>query len=279
MDQEFIDIDQAMNVLKKHNVNISGKGDKTMMFAHGFGCDQNVWRYITPAFQDNYNIVLFDYIGAGQSDLSAYDYKKYDSLQGYADDVIDIIHALSMESVIFVGHSVSSMIGMLAAIKEPALFDKLIMVGPSPRYVNEDPDYIGGFSAKDLEGLLDVMDSNYLGWSSSLGPAIMGNPDRPELGQELTNNFCATNPDIARHFAKVTFWSDNRKDLPRLTTKSLLLQCAEDVIAPAEVGHYLRKELPDSELILMEATGHCPHMSAPEETIRTIKSFLERHDG
>lgn len=233
-----------------------------------------MWRFLTPAFEDQYKVILFDYVGAGQSDQSAYNRTKYSSLQGYADDMLEICKALELENVIFVGHSVSSMIGMLAALKEPAHFEKLIMVGPSPSYINEG-DYVGGFSREDIEGLLESLDSNYLGWSSTMAPVIMGNEDRPELGEELTNSFCRTNPDIAKHFAQVTFLSDNRADLERLKIPVLILQCSNDIIAPMEVGHYLNQRIGNSKMQVLEATGHCPHLSAPEETAAAIKAFLE----
>jgi sigma-B regulation protein RsbQ len=244
-----------------------------MILAHGFGCDQNMWRFITPAFEDDYRVVLFDHVGAGRSDLSAYDRTKYGSLDGYADDVLEICHELHLTGAVFVGHSVSAMIGVLAALKEPDRFTKLVLVGPSPCYI-DDGDYVGGFTREDVEGLLDSLDSNYLGWSSAMAPAIMGNADRPELAAELTNSFCRADPEIAKRFARVTFLSDNRADLPRLKTRSLILQCSHDVIAPESVGSYVHRQLPDSELVVMKATGHCPNLSAPEETIAAMKAFL-----
>lgn len=244
-----------------------------MLFAHGFGCDQNMWRHVAPAFEDEYRIVLFDHVGAGGSDLSAYDRDKYSSLHGYADDVLDICRQLELRDVVFVGHSVSAMIGLLAAAEEPDRFAKLVLVGPSPRYV-DDGDYVGGFTREDIDGLLDSLDSNYLGWSQQLAPVIMGRPDRPELGEELTNSFCRTDPDIARHFARVTFLSDNRADLERVATPALVLQCSDDVIAPTAVGEYVADRLPDATLVMMEAKGHCPNLSAPDETIAAIRAFL-----
>jgi sigma-B regulation protein RsbQ len=263
-----------MDVVARHNVSVSGRDDaQPMLFAHGFGCDQNMWRHVAPAFADEYRIVLFDHVGAGGSDLSAYEPGRYASLDGYADDVLEICAEVGLERVIFVGHSVSAMVGVLAAKREPERFDKLVLVGPSPRYVDEG-DYVGGFSAEDIEGLLDALESNFLGWSGQMAPAIVGNPDRPELGEELTNSFCATDPEIAKHFARVTFLSDNRTDLPGVRTRSLILQCADDVIAPRAVGEYVHRQMPDSELVLLEATGHCPNLSAPEETIAAIRAFL-----
>jgi len=263
-----------MNALKRNNVKLSGPEEgQPMIFAHGFGCDQNMWRFVTPAFEDKYRIVLFDHVGAGQSDPSAYSRGKYESLKGYAGDVLEICRELGLTRVIFVGHSVSAMIGVLAALQEPDRFERLVLVGPSPRYI-DDGDYTGGFSREDIEGLLDSLDSNYLGWSSAMAPVIMGNPDRPELGSELTNSFCRTNPEIAKHFARVTFLSDNRADLPNLKVRSLILQCQDDAIAPRSVGEYVHRQIADSELVLLEATGHCPNLSAPQETIAAIQGFL-----
>jgi sigma-B regulation protein RsbQ len=267
----------SSTLLKRNNVNIFGKGTQPMLFAHGFGCDQNMWRFITPAFENDYKIILFDYVGAGKSDKLAYNKERYASLHGYAKDVLEICEALNLRDVIFVGHSVSSMIGLLAAIEEPEYFQKLIMVGPSPCYINDD-NYKGGFERKDIEELLETMEKNYIGWANFLAPNIMGNKERPQLGEELTESFCTTDPVIARQFAEATFFSDNRHDLKKIKTSSLIPQCSEDIIAPAEVGEYLEKNLPDSTLRLMKATGHCPHMSEPEETILLIKEYLSSAD-
>jgi sigma-B regulation protein RsbQ len=260
-------------VLVRNNVNVFGEG-QPMLFAHGFGCDQNMWRFVTPAFKDNYKIVLFDYVGSGKSDTKAYNKEKYNDLNGYANDVLDIINALDLHDTIFVGHSVSSMIGLLAAVKQPTRFSKMIFVGPSARYINDAPSYIGGFEKKDIQELLETMEKNYIGWANFLAPAIMKNPDRPELGEELAESFCSTDPIIARQFAEVTFLSDNRHDLSKLTTPSLILQCSDDLIAPLEVGNYLNRQISGSTLKIMKATGHCPHLSAPVETIDLIKDYL-----
>jgi sigma-B regulation protein RsbQ len=244
-----------------------------MVLAHGFGCDQNMWRYVWPAFANEYRIVLFDHVGVGGSDVRAYDPQRYSSLQGYAADVLDICRELELSDVVFVGHSVSAMIGVLAAIVEPESFARLVLVGPSPRYIN-DGDYVGGFAREDIDGLLQSLESNYLGWSSAMAPVIMGNPDRPELGEELTNSFCRADPEIAAQFASVTFLSDNRADLARVNTPSLVLQCSEDVIAPQAVGEYVQRHLPGSQLVQLRAVGHCPNLSAPDETIAAIRAFL-----
>jgi sigma-B regulation protein RsbQ len=262
-----------MTALQRNNVRIHGRGPKAMLLAHGYGCDQNVWRHITPAFTGEYRLVLFDHVGAGQSDTTAYVPSKYSTLKGYVDDLLEICRELDLKDAIFVGHSVSTMIGLLAAIAEPHRFERMIMVGPSPCYIN-DGDYVGGFTRQDIEELLESLDSNYLGWSSAITPVIMGNPDRPELAAELNNSFCRTDPEIAKHFARVTFLSDHRVDLPKLKARTLILQCAQDAIAPESVGHYLHRALARSELRLMRATGHCPHLSAPEETIDAMRRFL-----
>jgi sigma-B regulation protein RsbQ len=268
-----MDSSKDTSVIKRNNVRVLGNGTQPMMFAHGYGCDQNMWRYVYPAFENDYKIVLFDHVGAGNSDQSLYSIGKYSSLEGYTNDILEICRALDLEDVIFVGHSVSAMIGVLAANKEPERFQHLILIGPSPRYINEN-GYIGGFNQEDIEGLMEALDSNYLGWSANMAPVIMGNPERPELGEELTNSFCRTNPDIAKQFAQVTFLSDNRKDLSFVQTPSLILQCSEDVIAPREVGEYVSKSIKNSTFHLMKATGHCPNLSAPEETIEAIKNYL-----
>ncbi len=264
----------TQGVLARNNVRIFGHGAQTLLFAHGFGCDQNMWRFLTPAFEEAYQIVLFDYVGAGKSDLSQYSPERYGSLDGYVQDVLDICEALNLSDVIFVGHSVSNIIGMLASIREPHRFDCLILVGPSPRYLNAPPDYIGGFERKDIEALLAMMDKNYMGWAHYLAPLVMGNPEQPEKSAELAQSFCSTDPTIARRFAEVTFFGDNRSDLPLVSVPTLILQGAQDLIAPVEVGHYLHRHLPQSTLRLLEATGHCPHVSHPEEIIREIQSYL-----
>jgi sigma-B regulation protein RsbQ len=262
-----------MRVAQRNNIKISGRGTKPMLFAHGFGCDQNMWRLVAPAFEDDHKVILLDHVGAGRSDLSAYSRAKYGTLDGYAEDVLEICRELDLTGVVFVGHSVSAMIGVLAAIREPERFDALVLVGPSPRYINDD-GYVGGFAREDIEELLDTLDGNYLGWSSAMAPVIMGNPDRPELAAELANSFCRTDPEIARHFARVTFLSDSRADLPRVRTRSLVLQCSEDAIAPLAVGEYVHRHLVDSRLVVMKATGHCPNLSAAEETIAAMRAFL-----
>jgi sigma-B regulation protein RsbQ len=262
-----------MSVIERNNVRVSGDGNRVLMFAHGFGCDQSMWRLVAPAFASTFRIVLFDHVGAGRSDLTQFSKAKYASLQGYADDVIEIIRELALERVVFVGHSVSAMIGALASIKAPDLFEALVMIGPSPRYI-DDEQYVGGFSAAQVDELLEFLDSNHLGWSSAMAPTIMGNADRPELGEELTNSFCRTDPAIAKHFARTLFTSDNRADLPKVPVRSLVMQCSDDLIAPIAVGQYVHGRLADSQFVQLLATGHCPNLSAPDETIAALRAFL-----
>jgi sigma-B regulation protein RsbQ len=263
-----------VSVLTRNNVRVSGRPDgQAIVFAHGFGCDQNMWRFVAPEFEADHRVVVFDHVGAGGSDLSAYDPERYGTLGGYADDVVEIAQALELTDAIFVGHSVASMIGVLAAARAPERFGKLVLVGPSPRYI-DDEGYHGGFSREDIEELLDSMDANFLGWSTAMAPAIMGNADRPELGEELTESFCRTDPEIAARFARVTFLSDNRADLATVTAPTLVLQCSDDVIAPDAVGRYVHERIPGSVFVQLAATGHCPNLSAPHETVEAIRAFV-----
>ena len=262
-----------MSVFNRNNVKVFGAGATTIMFAHGFGCDQNMWRLVVPAFSEDYRIVLFDLVGAGGSDWSAFSFEKYSSLDGYADDIVEIARELGLKDAIFVGHSVSAMIGILAANKAPGVFKKLVLVGPSPKYIDED-DYSGGFTRPQIEELLESLDTNYLGWSRTMAPVIMRNGDRPALGDELANSFCKTDPEIAKAFARTTFLSDSRNDLKECDVPALVLQCSQDIIAPRVVGEYVHAKMRNSKLIFMKATGHCPNLSAPAETIDAIKAFL-----
>lgn len=264
------------NVLARNNVTVTGRGSQPMVFAHGFGCDQHMWRFITPPFEDAYRIVLFDYVGHGGSERGAYDPDRYATLDGFAQDVLDVVEALDLRDVILVGHSVSSMVGVLAINRSPERFDRLIMVGPSPRYIDDPPEYRGGFERSDIEGLLDTMDKNYIGWAGAMAPTVVGNPERPELGSELNTSFCSTDPVVARQFARATFLGDNRSDLTRLPVPSLVLQCSDDAIAPQGVGEYVARVTPGSTFRQLRATGHCPHLSHPEETISAIREYLGR---
>jgi sigma-B regulation protein RsbQ len=268
-----------MDVRARHNITETGRADgQPILFAHGFGCDQNMWRFVAPAFEDRFRVICFDHVGAGGSDLASYDPERHSSLAGYAEDVASICSELGLRDTVFVGHSVSAMIGVLADVAAPELFDKLVLIGPSPRYI-DDGSYVGGFTFDDIEELLDSLASNYLGWSSAMAPVIMGNPERPELGQELTASFCRTDPDIARRFARVTFMSDNREDLTRVSTPTLVLQCTNDAIAPVPVGQYVQGAIRDSELVMLDATGHCPNLSAPQATVDAIAAFVRGPRG
>jgi sigma-B regulation protein RsbQ len=263
-----------MNASERHNVTVTGRADgQAMVFAHGFGCDQNMWRFVAPVFEDDFRVIVFDHAGAGGADPGAYDATRHGTLSGYADDVVEICRELGVEGGVFVGHSVSSMIGVLADRTDPDLFAKLVLVSPSPRYIDDD-DYVGGFTEADIRELLDSLDSNYLGWSSAMAPVIMGNPDRPELAAELTASFCRTDPKVARRFAEVTFLSDNRADLATVKTPTLVLQCTNDAIAPVSVGEYVADTLPAGTLVMLDATGHCPNLSAPEATVDAISAFV-----
>lgn len=263
-------------VIRRNNITLSGRPDgPVMLFAHGFGCDQDMWRRLLPYFADDYRLVLFDHVGAGRSDAAAYDRAKYGSLDGYAADLLEICAALDLKDVTVVGHSVSAMISVIAAAREPSRFSRLILVAPSPRYTDDPSDgYVGGFSQEDIESLLDSLDSNYFAWAAALAPMVMGNPDEPELAEDLRGSFCRTNPSIARHFARVTFLSDTRAELGQVRTSSLILQCSDDLLAPPEVGSYLHRQLERSSLVHLQATGHCPHVSAPEATAGAIRQYL-----
>ncbi|WP_025143776.1 alpha/beta fold hydrolase [Pedobacter jeongneungensis] len=260
-------------ILIRNNVKILGEGSQVIMLAHGFGCAQSSWKYITDAFLEDYKVILFDYVGSGDSDLSQYDKRKYATLEGYACDVIDIIETLELSNVIFIGHSVSSMIGMIAALQLPEAFKKLIFIGPSPRYLN-DRDYIGGFNIGDLETIFEHIAEDYVGWSKQLAPVVMDTPSKPELSDFLQECFEATDPSVALAFAMATFKADYRDKLKDLEVPSLTLQSSNDIMAPLSAGEFIYKNTPENFLVVMKATGHFPHISAPEETIKEIKEFI-----
>jgi sigma-B regulation protein RsbQ len=262
-----------MDFTKRNRIRVSGNGEQPVLFAHGFGCDQSMWRHVVPEFEPDYKTVVFDHVGSGASDHGAYVDAKYSSLNGYAEDILEICQALDLKDVLFVGHSVSSMMGMLAAIAQPERFQALVMIGPSPCYIN-DGEYQGGFDRADIDDLLHFLESNYVGWSKAMAKVIMGRPDRPEFSEELANSFCQADPEIAKKFARVTFLADNRADLDKLKTRTLILQCREDAIAPPMVGAYVHKHIANSELVLLKAKGHCPNLSAPYETVEAIREFL-----
>jgi sigma-B regulation protein RsbQ len=267
------------SVVARNNVQVRGNGPQTLMFAHGFGCDQHMWRFVSPAFESTARTVLFDYVGCGKSDLTAFDASRYDKLDGYAQDVLEICDALDLRDVVFVGHSVSAMIGLLAANRQPGRFARLIMLVPSPRFINDAPDYHGGFESQDLEGLLSMMDHNTLGWADYLAPVVMANADQPQLVGELKESFCAVDPQAARVFARATFFADNRADLGRCSVPSLIVQVRDDALVPLEVGQYLEDQLAHSERIVLDVSGHCPHMSHPQETLQAMQDYLARNHG
>ena len=262
-----------MSIQSRNHVHVSGKGAATMVFIHGYGCDQTMWRLLAPSYRDRFRVVTYDLTGCGQSELSAYDRSKYGSLHGHAADLLEIVDSVTNGPVVIVGHSVGATIGMLATIAAPQRFAAQVMVGPSPCFIN-DGDYVGGFSRSDIDELLDAMDANYLGWSRSVAPMIMGAPNQPLLRDELTERFCHNDPEIARHFGRVTFLADHRADVPRSTVPALILQCSDDLIAPRVVGDWLHRHLPASTLRVIQNVGHCPHMSAPTESSRAIDAFL-----
>ena len=261
------------SVLKRNNVTVLGAGNKVLFFAHGFGCDQNAWKYIQNFFTENYKLVLFDFVGAGKSDLSYYNPQKYASLDGYVDDVIEICDALELRNAIFIGHSVACMIGALASIKRSDIFEKLVFIGPSPCYIGKE-DYIGGFDPETIDSLLEVMEEDYITWAKSIAPAIMNSKNGNVLASELSDSFCSIDPIIAKQFARVTFLSDNRKDLPLIPIRSLTIQCSDDMLAPLAVGQYIHANTPNNTLRILDVHGHCPHISHPMETFNAIKAFL-----
>ncbi|WP_304105948.1 alpha/beta fold hydrolase [Mycolicibacterium bacteremicum] len=265
-----------MDARVRNNVNeLGAEGAPVLLLAHGFGCDQNLWRPVAERLGDRFRIVLIDHVGAGASDPAAWEVAKYSTLAGYAEDVLEVVRELDLRDVTFVGHSVAAMIGALAITAEPDRFAKLVMVTPSPRYI-DDGDYRGGFSQADIEELLESMDANYLGWSHAMAPVIMGNPDRPDLHAELEATFCRTDPDRARVFARATFLGDNRADLADVPVPTLVVECSQDAIAPREVGAYVHAHVPDSELVTLDAIGHCPHVSDPDATASAIAAFAGR---
>jgi len=264
------------DVLARNNVKVIGNGSKTLMLAHGFGCDQNMWRFMTPALEQKFKIVLFDYVGSGSSDLSQYDKERYSRLEGYAEDIVEIGEALQLTDVIFIGHSVSSIIGSLASIEAPKLFSKMIMICPSPCFLNFPPDYLGGFEKQDLQELLNLMDKNYIGWANYLAPLVMGDNNPSELTNELSSSFCSTDPVVAKGFAKATFLSDYRHILKKVKQPTLIFQSKNDSLAPPEIGKFINENITNSELELVEADGHCLHMTHPDQVTNSIFKYLNK---
>jgi sigma-B regulation protein RsbQ len=257
----------------RNNISVTGRGERTIVFAHGFGCDKSMWRQLTPAFEKDHKVVTFDLTGAGDSDLSAYDFGRYADLQAHAEDVLRICDELSLEDVILVGHSISATIAVLAANAQPERFRALVLVAPTPSFMN-DADYRGGFSREDIEGLTEMIDANYLGWSQQMAPTIAGQAPGEPAADDLTQSFCRTDPRIAQHFARVTFYADCREDMKRLSTPSLILHCDDDPLVPMEVGDWMQANIPGSRLEILTVSGHCPHMTAPEQTIQAMRRYL-----
>jgi len=264
----------SQDTIKRNNVNIKGKGEKSIIFASGFGCDQTVWKDVAPAFEDEHQVILFDYVGIGKSDISAFEPTKYSKISGYVQDVLDVCEALNLKDAIFVGHSVSSMVGLLASIQRPDYFSNLVMIAPSPCYLNDPPEYYGGFEKEDLENLIEMMEKNYIGWASSFSSRLLNTNERVDVAKDLEDRLCSTDPLIINNFARACFFTDSRHELGKSQVPSLILQCSEDIIAPKQVGEYLNLNMPASTLINMSAIGHCPHMSDPVETIKAIKTYL-----
>lgn len=262
--------------LTRNNVNVLPNDGPVILYAHGFGCNQNMWDRVTPAFTATHKQVLFDYVGCGKSDPSAFNADKYGSLSGYMQDVLDVCDALGLHSgVTFVGHSVSCSVGMLAAIQRPGLFERMVLLGPNPCFINHPPDYVGGFEQADLEGLLALMDQNYIGWANHLAPVVAAQGASGPVTVELSDSFCTTDPVIAKAFARTTFFADNRGDLPQVRVPSLILQHRHDTLAPVSVGDYVHAHLPGSTLKVLEVQGHCAHMSEPELVVDAMRAYLQ----
>jgi sigma-B regulation protein RsbQ len=267
-------MEQASRIFERNQVQVFGSGERTIVLAHGFGCDQRMWRYVAPVLAEDYRVVTFDFVGSGRSDLTAYDEARYGTLHGYARDILDVLEALDIGKVVFVGHSAGAMAGLLASIEAPERFERLALIGPSPCYLNEPPDYAGGFDRSDLAELMKMMEMNFLGWASHMAPFAMNDPARPDLSEELALSFGSTDPNITRHFAEVVFYSDHREDLARVAVPTLILQCAEDSIVPIEAGEYMHRRLRHSTLRVLRTRGHYPHLSHPAETVGAIQSYL-----
>ena len=268
-------LESHLNILSRNNVHVQGNNGPLLLYAHGFGCNQTMWNQVTPYFESTHRQVLFDYVGSGKSDLASFDVKRYSSLQGYAQDVLDVCDALGLSNgVTFVGHSVSCSVGLLASIARPELFDRLVLLGPSPCFLNHPPDYLGGFEREDLEGLLSLMDQNYIGWANYLAPVVSGETEAGALTGELSDSFCSTDPTVARVFAQTTFFSDNRADLPLVSRPCLILQHREDALAPLGVGEYMHANLQGSTLKVLDVAGHCGHMSQPFLVAEAMRNYF-----
>ncbi|WP_186576055.1 alpha/beta fold hydrolase [Aquibacillus kalidii] len=264
----------TQKAITRNNVKVRGTGKQPMIFAPGFNFDQNVWSKVSKEFEKDYQVVLFDYVGFGESDIHAYDPSKYSTITGYVEDLLDICSELNMSEAVFIGHSIGSMIGMLASIKAPNLFSKLIMIGPSPYLQNEPPHYIGGFEKEDLTGLMDMLDKNYMSWATNVAATIVNDPTSSNIATEIEDLFSQNDPYITRKFADVVFFSDNRKYIPQVTVPSFIIQCSDDIFVPTTVAEYMHKHLSNSTITYAKAIGHCPHLSHPNETIDIINEYL-----
>lgn len=264
------------DVITRNNVTVHGTSKNVLMLAHGFGCDQRMWRFVLPALAEHFTVVLFDYVGSGKSELSSFSVDKYSTLEGYATDVLEIISELDYEKVVFCGHSVSCMIGLIASLRSPEKFSELIMICPSPCFINDLPEYEGGFEKTDLQELMNLMDKNYIGWAEYLAPLVLGASSSKKLIGELSGSFCSTDPIVAKTFAQATFFSDHRQQLPQCVIKTLIIQSESDSLAPVSVGRYIHDRIEESELKIVEVEGHCVHMTEPSLTAGLITEFLAR---
>lgn len=262
---------EKATVIQRNHVTVQGQGDQTLLLAHGFGCDQTIWQSVIAELAVNYRIITFDYVGCGASLLEHYDVQRYSDFDGYVTDLIEVCDALELQKICYVGHSVSGAIGMLAAIKRPDLFAQLILIGPSPRYLNDDSGYLGGFEQQDINDLLAMMQRDHVQWAGYIAPMAMKNEDRPELSIRLQQSFLAAKPEITRRFAQVTFLSDIRDKLNLVVVPTTILYCDTDAIVPVEVIHYLGQKLPNNQLVKLAATGHYPHMSHPHIVAKAIR--------
>ncbi|MYL23199.1 alpha/beta fold hydrolase [Halomonas alkaliantarctica] len=273
-DSSCENVDESAYIRRRNNVTVRGQGERTLMLAHGFGCDQKMWRFLIPRLERHYTLVLFDYVGSGNSDTSAFDVERYARLEGYAQDILDICEALSLKDVTLIGHSVSSIIGLIACETAPERFSRLVMIAPSPSFQNHPPDYYGGFEQEDLQDLLDLMDMNYIDWANYLAPLVMDKQNGDTLVNELSDSFCSIDPVAAKTFAQATFTADYRHILPDTPCPTLIVQSKHDALAPQHIGHYMHDVMPHSTLLMIDTVGHCPHMSHPRQVLDAVLDFL-----
>ncbi len=266
------------SAVERHHARVAGTGAKTLVFSHGFGCDKTIWRFVAPAFEDRYRTLVFDHAGNGES-VDAWDPARHASLAGYAQDLLEVLDDAGLEEVVCVGHSIGSIIMMLAAIAQPHRFSKLFFLCPSPRFLNDPPDYRGGFERGDLEGLFQLMESNHFGWAQFLAPLAIGEQNPVALTREFEQSLRALEPRIAQHFARLVFHVDVRDRLQDVRSPSVIVQCQADSIVPVEVGRWMHRHLNGSELLELEASGHCPHVSHANDVIAIIRGRLDGPAG